>query len=405
MIERATDVLMDHLNRGIEAESFQPLVLGIRQVFAENGVSASRIQIPMTKLGGFRHPLYWAVILTWNEHNGFADTFIVTHEQRANSDEGKNEGSDETPVGPPAGSPFYELHSRSVDTYRVQLTDGTHGYPILNDLKEEGKVDYLAFSMPVPGSPVPQFISVASDAPFPEGFERTVGQLRGVFSLALYGAYRTSQSVQLARAYLGRRTGPKVLNGAIARGHTTVIHSGIMFCDIRGFTALSERLGGTEVVRIMNQLFEAIEDATTAQGGEILKFIGDAMLITFRLEDGSEPVAAQAMVRAVQNATVEVARTAERLGEDLSAGFGCHLGEVVYGNIGTPNRLDFTVMGPAVNLASRLESLTKTVGTLALFSKTVAAHIPELEPAGSHALKGISEPVTVYRLPESTSSA
>lgn len=405
MLERATEVMMEHLSRGIEEVSLQPLALGIRQVLAENGIVASRIQIPMTKLGGFRHPLYWAVILTWNDHNDFAETFIVTHEQLRNRDESGPQEIDEGPVGPPPHSPFYELHESSVDTYRVQLTGGPYAYAMLNDLEAEGKVDYVACSLPVPGSPVPQFISVASNTPFPDDLERTMSRLRGVFSLALYGAYRTSQAIQLARVYLGRRTGPKVLNGAIARGHTTVIHSGIIFCDIRGFTALSERLGGPEVVLIMNELFEAIGEATAAQGGEILKFIGDAMLVTFRLEDGEEARGAEAMVTAVRDATAQVARTAERLGEDLSAGFGCHLGEVVYGNIGTPSRLDFTVMGPAVNLTSRLESLTKAVGTHALFSEAVAAHVPDLEPAGDHSLKGIDEPVPVYRLRQSTSSA
>ena len=102
---------------------------------------------------------------------------------------------------------------------------------------------------------------------------------------------------------------------------------------------------------------------------------------------------------AAEARAARVAQVAQRTGHDVSAGFGCHIGDVIYGNIGTPERLDFTVMGSCVNLASRLESLCKPLEATAVFSQSVQAHCAELSPAGSHALKGISEPVRVWVLP------
>ena len=107
---------------------------------------------------------------------------------------------------------------------------------------------------------------------------------------------------------------------------------------------------------------------------------------------------ASAMMRTVQGALAQTESIAQELGEDLSVGFGCHLGDVIYGNVGTPKRLDFTVMGSAVNLASRLESLCKPLETAAVFSAALADHLHELEPGGAHTLKGVSDPVPVWTM-------
>ena len=405
MLERATQVFLQHLSESHDVSDFRPVVNALREALLLSGIEVSRIQIPMTKIAGFRHPRYWAVILTWSARAGFDETYVVTHDERARGEDRASERTSEEEGAnvraPPKDSPFYELYSRSVTTYRVRLTEDRLDYPILEKFKAQGRVDYLAFAIQLPGNPLPQFLSLCADAPFPDHVEATVEQLRDVLSLTLYASYRQSQAVEVSRVYLGDRTGPKVLQGAIARGHTSVIRAGLIFCDVRGYTAMSQRLGGPQTVVIMNEVFEVIGDATASEGGEILKFIGDAMLIVFPLDDISEEQVARAMYRAIETASSGVARVAERHTETLSAGFGCHMGEVVYGNIGTPSRLDFTVMGPSVNLTSRLESLTKTVGAPALFSEEVAQHIPGLQDAGRHALKGIRDPVRVFRSSDS----
>ncbi len=413
MYQEAAERMITAVSEGVEKGTFVPLLEGFRAILLDNGIPASRIQLPMTKLGGFRHPMYWAVILTWSEDNGFDDTFLVTHDERSKSIaegsltmespfvDGALEGGEpwaEKVTGPPKDSPFSELYRKDLKSYRVRLNEDELNYPILKGFRDQGMVDYLAFSMPLIGGPYRQFASLCSKQPFPSHVQETVEALDAIFALGMFGLYRSSQANQVVRAYLGAKTGPRVLGGAIARGQSVLIPAGVMFCDVRGFTALSQRLGGPQIVPIMNRLFEAVGSAAGAQGGEILKFIGDAMLIVFPIEEGRVEDTATAMVHAVQEAMSKVREAAELIGESLSVGFGCHLGEVVYGNIGTSKRLDFTVMGPAVNLASRLESLTKTVGTQALFSDAVAEHFPDLVSAGAHELKGIEEPVTVYRL-------
>mgnify|MGYP001975123345 CR=1 FL=1 len=122
------------------------------------------------------------------------------------------------------------------------------------------------------------------------------------------------------------------------------------------------------------------------------------MLLIFRPKDEAYCTVAKAMVDTVKAAKTGIAQVADRHGYDVSIGFGCHIGEVIYGNIGTPTRLDFTVMGPAVNLTSRLESLCKPLGATAVFSQSIQKHHPHLKPAGEHTLKGISSPTPVWVL-------
>ena len=217
--------------------------------------------------------------------------------------------------------------------------------------------------------------------------------------MACYASYRTSQANEIAMSYVGRRTGPKVLEGQIARGSCEEIRAGVMFCDVRGFTALSYEMGA-EIIPIMNQVFEAIGEEAEQRGGEILKFIGDAMLVIFPVEECGAAAVAQAMVDTVRQSRVRVGRVAEATQRPVSVGFGCHIGDVIYGNIGTPKRVDFTVMGPAVNLASRLESLSKPMGASGVFSCTVQEHCPELEEGGEKPLKGIENLVPVWFLPQ-----
>ena len=383
------------LDEGFKAKSFAPILDGVREVLADNGVRVDRIQIPMTKFGGFRHPTYWGVLLTWSRERAFDDSALITHTERAAS------GLPQTQ--PPQSSPYAEVARRQGRCLRINLREDKLDFALLEELAEQGRVDYLAFAINLPANPTPQYVSIAANTPFPEGVEDTIQKLRSLLSISLYAAYRSSQAIEVVRAYIGERTGPLVLNGDIARGHSETIETGIMFCDIRGFTALSESLGEAEIVSVMNELFEVIGKRASDHGGEILKFIGDAMLMVFRLEACSPKEVTRAMINVTREATDDIAEVAERRGLDLQAGFGCHLGEVYYGNIGTPTRLDFTVMGSAVNLTSRLEGLTKALGTNALFSEALAVHSDALISAGTHALKGITTPVPVFRLaPRST---
>ena len=384
------DRLQRALHETAEQNSFQPLLDGFRALLESSGIYADRIQLPMTKYLGFRHPIYWGVIVTWYRELGFERSEYIHHSR----------GNEISQSAVPT-TPYRVLFERKIWYLQEDLQNPEQEFKTFEQLRERGLRHYCAFQIPLPGSETPAVMSLAARTPLPEDLPARLAELRSLFGLCLFGAYRLSQAHKIATTYVGPRTGHRVLDGAVARGASELIEAGIMFCDIRGFTALSERVGA-EIIPIMNQLFEVIEAEANLAGGEILKFIGDAMLIIYPLEERSPDEVARAMGATVQGALRRIRALSHQLGEMVSAGFGCHIGEVIYGNIGTSERLDFTVMGPAVNLTSRLESLCKPLGCEAVFSEEVAQHLPALLPAGEHHLKGIKYPVPVWisRTPE-----
>ena len=140
------------------------------------------------------------------------------------------------------------------------------------------------------------------------------------------------------------------------------MNAGILFCDIRGFTSLSQELGAAGVVSVVNQIFDVVGNSVRENDGEILKFIGDAVLIVFAgHKAGDRDQMVKSMLATVRTAVEGVAALGKQLKLPLAIGFGGHIGDVLYGNIGTEERLDFTVMGPSVNLASRLEALYQEI--------------------------------------------
>src|SRR6185437_12038466 len=188
------------------------------------------------------------------------------------------------------------------------------------------------------------------------------------------------------------------------RGDGETIRAVIWFCDLRGFTTLSDSLPRDLLLELLNEYFEIAVNAVAAEGGEVLKFIGDGVLAIFELREGDKVAdrcaAALNAARAVGHAVA--ALNPDRIAADLAEiryGLALHLGEVTYGNIGAPNRLDFTVIGPAVNHPTRIEKLAgkldRRVVTSASFA--AAAETP-LISLGTHALAGVSEPQEIFTL-------
>jgi adenylate cyclase len=202
--------------------------------------------------------------------------------------------------------------------------------------------------------------------------------------------------------YVGHRTGERVLSGAITRGSGEAIRAVIWFCDLRGFTTLADTLPLEKVIGLLNDYFETMVEVVTAEGGEALKFMGDGMLAIFELGANEDPAPrCGAALRAARAASEKVAkRNVERrdAGEpEIHFGLALHMGEVSYGNIGAPNRLDFTVIGPAVNQAARLEKLGHELGRPVVTSASFAEASPEkLETLGLHNLRGVAEPQQVF---------
>ena len=376
----AAHTLVTSLGESALEPSFFPLVRGIRDVLLAAGIPVDRLQVPMSRRAGFRHPTLAVVAVTWCHERDFEESFVISHDRFS------------APPEQAVPNPYRELFEHGRSSYRMRPTATDAPYPLLGELHERGYRDYCAIAIDLPAGFL-QPISIASKSPFPDDLEARIAGLLPLISLAIYGAYRTSQAVRLARAYIGPRAGPEVLAGNIRRGSTHRLTAGILFCDIRGFTSLSEREAPESVVAIVNEVFTMVEAAATTRGGEILKFIGDAMLLVFPVDETPATVA-RAMVETARHSQQQLARS----GLGVGVCFGGHIGEVVQGNVGTPERLDFTVMGPAVNLASRLESLCRPLQTDAVFSEAVARHVDGLEESGAHSLKGIDRPVTVFAL-------
>jgi adenylate cyclase len=206
-------------------------------------------------------------------------------------------------------------------------------------------------------------------------------------------------------AYLGRRSATRVLASPLRRNIGETIQAALLFADLRGFTALSESNSSTAVIEALDSWFDRIAGPVHAFGGEVLKFIGDGVLAIFPIAGGSPRAACDAALRAVAAARAGMAHLDEMRCRDglppLRFGVALHLGEMLWGNIGAADRLDFTAIGPSVNLVSRLEGLCKLLDQAVLISGTLAAETAmPLIPLGTYALRGIASPCTVFTLPE-----
>ena len=282
-------------------------------------------------------------------------------------------------------------------------------FPILEDLVAEGATDYVAMPLRFSDGQI-NIVTLVSDRP--GGFSTDdLGQLYEILPtlgrLLEAHAQRVS-SLTLLKTYLGRNAGERVMNGKVKRGDGEDLHAVIWFSDLRGSTALADSLGREAYLATLNQYFDGVAGAVIEHGGEVLKFIGDAVLAVFAIDDPADP-APEACTRAL--AAVADARRriqgvngerTERGEPPLAFGVGLHRGNLTYGNIGTEKRLDFTVIGPAVNEAARIEDLCKTLDTPLLMSQELAASIPgetNLVSLGRHTLRGVRNPQEIFTLP------
>lgn len=295
---------------------------------------------------------------------------------------------------------------------------GQHGcpldFPITEELHGAGYSDYTARPLPFSNGRI-NTLTLASRQP--QGFSdldiATVEAALPLFGLLLElrHAYTTGQT--LMETYLGQRSGRRVLAGTIKRGDVERINAVLWTSDLRDFTGLSETLPMEDVIVLLDEYFEAMAEAIEANGGEILKFIGDAILAIFPIEEKhpGDPCRAcvasmKAARTALQNAAELCARRRAAGQAEFRCGIALHVGDVMYGNIGAADRLDFTVIGPAVNLVSRIEALNQELAVPLVYSAAYAAHWSgESRSLGSHRLKGIAEPQEVFTLADTAGLA
>ena len=281
--------------------------------------------------------------------------------------------------------------------------DGPLEFAVLEEQRRAGLVDYLAVPLPFLSGEV-HAITYATDAP--GGFTddelaalRTV--TRPLSRLAEILALRRTATA-LLNAYVGRDAGERILRGQILRGDTESIRCVIWFSDLRGFTSLSGGARPDEIILVLNRVFDCQVPAVERHGGEVLKFMGDGMLAIFPIDAARPPAAvcSEALAASTEAFAALDALNAERAAAaaaPLAFGVSLHLGDIAYGNIGGAARLDFTAIGPAVNLASRIEGLTGRLGKRLLVSDAFArATTAPLRPVGTFELKGVAGAATVY---------
>jgi adenylate cyclase len=280
-------------------------------------------------------------------------------------------------------------------------------FSILHDLKARGATDY--FALPVGGAFGPRAYMAAYVTDRPGGFlEQEIADLTIVSERLSIAADMNSQrqiAENVLKAYLGPQTGRKVLAGQIRRGSGEAIAAVLWSSDLRRFTQMSDQLPGERVIGILNDLFDMQAKAIVGYGGEILKFIGDGLLAIFPVPNPDEAArtAANALAAAKEAlAALGVPREGGSLAGEppLEIVIALHYGTVIYGNVGAADRLDFTVIGPAVNLVSRIEAVAKSLDLPLIVSDDFAhAYGGTLKSLGLHQLRGLDLPHELFTPP------
>ena len=344
---------------------------------------------------GTLHPQLYGFGWNWNRIDGLCDEVRVAEAALANDASRRN--------------PLFHVIEKG-EAFRGRTHEAAQRYPLMAELARQGYVDYAAIPLRAGGA----YHNAATVATKRVGgfSEAQFGDLTRLLRLAALHVERHIAlriAANVLDTYLGAAAGGRVLRGSIKRGSGESIRAIIWASDLRGFTDLADRLDGPDMIALLNGYFECLAGAVLAHDGEVLKFIGDGLLAVF-------PYSAFADERAAAAAALSAAESAlqaiERLNADpqafaaipgwrpLRTGIALHDGEVFFGNVGAPERLDFTVIGRAVNAASRVEALSKSVGRSIVITEPVMRLLDRpLEPLGVHELRGLAAPISLYGVP------
>ncbi|MGD2056179.1 MAG: DUF427 domain-containing protein [Gammaproteobacteria bacterium] len=368
--------------------SVRELVIRLSHHLFASGVPIWRFQIVIRTL----HPQLFATRYTWWRDSDEVDLFTAPHEILESREYRE--------------SPYAAILEGAGGVRRsLEGPDPRFDFPVLRDLHARGATDYVAMPLLFSDGQT-NIITLVSDRS--GGFStEELGQFYEILPLLSrlieVHALRTT-AITLLDTYLGKHSGQRVLEGSIRRGDSENIHAVIWFCDLRDSTSLTESHAREEYLALLNRFFDCMAGPVLEHGGEVLKFIGDAVLAIFPIDDPDSPEAAERAIDAAQAAQREITllnqERAARSAQAIGFGIGMHIGNLVYGNIGTPGRLDFTVIGSAVNEAARIEGMCKVLDRNILLSAEFARHFPtRLVSLGRHTLRGVSTPQELFTLP------
>lgn len=365
----------------------------------------SSVGIPITRARLFwptLHPLFQAETVSWDQGTGaFLEQFI--HQDEASDDWKK--------------SPLKYLIDNKLDILRRELTGANKliDFELLKGLEQNGFTDFIAMSTDLEGtsfrtreggneSGIMVTWSTNSSGGFSDEDLIALQKIQRRFAVACKVMIQARISNNIAHTYLGERAGGSVLDGQIRRGDGQTTNAVIWYSDLRNSTQLAETMPPDDYFKLLNSYFNATAQPIIDHGGEILDFIGDAVLGIFPYKTKDELCEA---ANAAQSALLASCKLAdeinkERKNEGLEVfkyGIGVNVGEVMFGNIGIPSRLAFSVIGPAVNEAARIESLTKKFKPTILAGKSFAAIKPKnWKSLGEHKLQGVAQPIEIFEI-------
>ncbi|MEM7317710.1 MAG: adenylate/guanylate cyclase domain-containing protein [Pseudomonadota bacterium] len=366
----------------------------------ELGVPLMRSHVTLNAL----HPVYGGVGFDWQHNEG-----PVRHEYHH-----QEQAPDDWLV-----SPFFHMLTNGIFELRERLCDMDEPsrFPLLNRMKTQGATDYLSAvllfkewtegqALDLDDNHEGAMMSWMSHAP--DGFsDQDIALIRVTFPtlcvvLRTYTNRRTAED--LLGIYLGRDAGHRVLSGEIRRGSSRWIDAVICYFDLEGFTSMSRQIEGEKLIAMLNDYFAVVVNRIEENGGNVLKFMGDGLLAIFdRQQFADAPHRAVAATRALDRDMIECSRARETAGlPTMGYTMALHAGPVLYGNIGADERLDFTVIGPEVNLAARIAGMHRSLGQHIIVSETVAGEVKDdtfdLISLGRYMLRGVDKPHELYTI-------
>ena len=298
--------------------------------------------------------------------------------------------------------------------YRLAEGEGLERYSVLKEFRQEGASDYLVFVIPFSADGLLNtvrtgaVVTLATDRAtgFSDADVAAIADIMPAFGAVVRVGMNLVAIRTALDTYLGRDVGQRILQGEIRRGSVETISAAIVFGDLRGFTALSDAMPQDQLVTLLDDYLECLVAPIEARGGQVLKFLGDGLLATFALGEAD----ASRLCGDALAAALDALRRIEKLNEKRAGSclpvttmdIALHLGDVLYGNVGSDRRLDFTVIGPAVNEAARFEALcsplNRRILASAAFAKAAGRERHRLESVGSHELRGVSEAQELFGL-------
>lgn len=376
----------------------ESLIKGLVQAMTTQGVAVLRLRVTIRTL----HPQAIGHSFTWQRDSGEVEVFRPPHSILQTDQYLK--------------SPYAAIFDGAGGMRRrLDVAGAELEFPILQDLHAEGATDYVAMPLLFLDGKI-NAITLATDRAggFATDELQLIYDMLPVLArlLEVHAMHYTART--LLTTYLGKHTGERVLDGLIKRGDGDDIRAVIWFCDLRGSTELAESMAREDFLSLLNEFFDCMAGAVLAQGGEVLRFIGDAALAIFPIVAEDDSAGRDACTRydacrlalmAARDAMGRIDALNRERGErgaaPLGFGIGLHIGNVLYGNIGVPERLEFTVIGAAANEAARLEGLCRALDLPVLISAQFARFFPgELASVGRHALRGVAAPQEIFTLPD-----